>query len=73
MPLLPTYHMTAWDWLDFALGCRRWYRRWRGGRWLEVFHVPSHCGGWVRRIEIAPGEMMCDAEDYSLPRARALP
>jgi hypothetical protein len=59
-------------WLDIFLGGWRWYRRLRGGRWLDVFHVPSGCGGWSRNDEPSRGEAVFGVEDYRLPRARAL-
>lgn len=59
--------------LDVFLGALRLWRRLRGGRWLNVFHVPSGCGGWVRSDEKIHGEWVLDVEDYRLPRARLLP
>lgn len=60
--------------LDFLFGGLRLWRRLRGGRWLDVFHVPS-CAvvGWVRQDAPRQGEMVSATEDYTLPRAKALP
>lgn len=60
--------------LDFLLGGFRPWRRLRGGRWLDVFHVPS-CTvvGWVRQGEPRQGEHVNAVEEYRMPRARLLP
>lgn len=60
--------------LDAFLGEWRWYRRLRGGRWLHVFHAPSTFDGWLRqeRPDNAAYHLVA-AEDYRIPRARALP
>lgn len=61
--------------LDAWLGGFRLWRRVRGGRWLDVFpvFVPGIVGGWVRSDEPLRGEIVMAAEDYTLPRAKALP
>ncbi len=59
--------------LDWQLGGLRFWRRLRGGRWHDVMFVPAGIVvGWVRR-EPSMGEWVAAAEDYTLPRARALP
>ena len=65
--------------LDFVLGGFRLWRRMRGGRWADVFHVPS-CAvvGWIRLDPEKHGRelMGCHVsavEEYRLPRAKAPP
>jgi hypothetical protein len=61
--------------LDAFLGGLRPWRRLRGGAWLNVFHVPSTASGWIRltREGISPSLAISASEDYTLPRAKALP
>jgi hypothetical protein len=61
--------------LDAFLGDLRLWRRLRGGVWLNVFHVPSAAGGWIRatREGVSPTLAISAFENYTLPRAKALP
>lgn len=60
--------------IDAILGGIKAWRRLRGGRWVDVYPValPS-VGGWVRTDDPLRGEIVVAAEDYRLPRAKALP
>lgn len=60
---------------DAFLGGLRTWRRMRRGIWLDVSHVPSAAGGWIRltRYGVPSSVVVHRAEDYTLPRARALP
>lgn len=50
--------------IDFALGQWRWYRRWRGGYWWQVWGEYSQCYRWWRHKELIPPTPPHPDEDY---------
>lgn len=60
--------------LDGLLSDMKTWRRLRGGRWTHYVLGPvPQIMGWRRNSPLLSSEVEIAAEDYTLPRAKALP